>query len=119
MKVNQQVADSGDTKVSFQTLGVFRFEGDAVVVETATTWYTYRVTSTEIVPPTQLDVLLPVPGKPGVKPTQKLMTLTTCNPRWASYQRLIVYGELEEQQPKTDGPPPAPAAGRTPTVMSL
>ena len=86
-------------------------KGDAVVVETATTWYTYRVTSTEIVPPTQVDVLLPVPGKPGVKPTQKLMTLTTCNPRWASYQRLIVYGELEEQQPKTDGQPPALKGG--------
>lgn len=82
-------------------------KGDAVVVETATTWYTYLVTATEIVPPTQVDVLLPVPGEPGAKPTEKLMTLTTCNPRWASYQRLIVYGELEEEQPKADGRPPA------------
>ena len=52
-------------------------------------------------------MLDPVPGKPAAKPTEALITLTTCNPRWASYQRLIVFGHLEETRPKADGPPTA------------
>ena len=36
-------------------------------------------------------------------PTERLITLTTCNPRWASTQRLIVFGHLEESRAKTDG----------------
>ena len=56
-------------------------KGDPVIVETSTTWYTYQVTEESIVQPTQVDVILPVPGEPGVEPTKRLMTLTTCNPR--------------------------------------
>jgi sortase A len=82
-------------------------KGDDVVVETATTWYTYQVTSTELVEPTKVDVILPVPGKPNATPHRRLMTLTTCNPRWASYQRLIVYGHLVAHQLKAAGPPAA------------
>ena len=62
-------------------------EGDAVVVETGTTWYTYEVTDEYIVQPTQVGVILPVPNKPEAKPRKALMTLTTCNPRWESYER--------------------------------
>ena len=47
----------------------------------------------------------PVPGNPTAKPVQALLTLTTCNPRWASYQRLIVFGHLQEARAKADGPP--------------
>ena len=42
--------------------------GDKVYVETEDTWYVYTVTSTEIVAPTDVDVVLPVPNKPGAKP---------------------------------------------------
>lgn len=82
-------------------------KGDPVVVETRTTWYTYRVASESIVEPTQVDVILPVPGKPDVEPTQRLMTLTTCNPRWASYQRLIFHAILVDRMAKGDGRPSA------------
>ena len=57
--------------------------------------------------PTSTWVLDPVPGQPGATPTEALITLTTCNPRWASYQRLIVFGHLEETRAKADGPPAA------------
>jgi sortase A len=80
-------------------------EGDAIVIETRETWYVYRVDRTEIVLPTQVDVIEPVPNRPGVKPTKRLITLTTCNPRWASYQRLIVYGHLAKTQQKSAGIP--------------
>lgn len=85
--------------------------GDALVVETIDTWYVYRVTDTKIVEPTRMSVLLPVPEQPGAKPTLRYITLTTCNPRWASYQRLIVYGTLADHQPKTAGVPSVLAEG--------
>lgn len=80
--------------------------GDAVVVETRSTWYVYRLNEPYIVAPTQVQVVAPVPNQPGVQPTQRLITLTTCNPRWASTERLIVHGTLTEVRSKTDGPPP-------------
>ena len=49
-----------------------------------------------------------MPGKPGVKPTKALLTITTCNPRWASFERWIVSGVLIDTRPETEGPPPEP-----------
>lgn len=80
--------------------------GDAIVVETRTRWLTYVVDSTRIVQPTDVWVIDPVPGQPDAVPRERLITLTTCNPRWASYERLIVFGHLEDTRPKSDGPPP-------------
>lgn len=80
--------------------------GDKVYVETATTWYVYKLTRDEIVKPTQTGVVLPVPNKPGVAPTRAILTLTTCHPRWASFERWIWYGDLIDSQPKSEGDPP-------------
>jgi sortase A len=79
--------------------------GDVVVVETKDTWFTYVVDRTEIVQPTDVWVIDPVPGKEGVTPTQRLLTLTTCHPRWASTHRLIVFTHLKDQQPTSQGLP--------------
>jgi sortase A len=81
--------------------------GDQVVVETATTWYTYEVYKKYIVQPTAVDVVLPVPNKPGAEPKRALMTMTTCNPRWASYERLIFHAKLTQALPKQVGTPSA------------
>jgi sortase A len=81
--------------------------GDAVGVQTRTGWYVYRVERTEIVPPTRVSVILPVPNRPGATPTQRRMTLTTCHPRWGSTERLIVYTRLESSTPSAAGRPPA------------
>ena len=86
--------------------------GDALVVETETTWFTYVVDRTRIVKPTDVWVIDPVPGRPGSEPTRSLLTLTTCNPRWASTERLIVFSHLEETTLKTAGRPAALAGGR-------
>ncbi|RKS80343.1 sortase A [Motilibacter peucedani] len=65
--------------------------GDTVVVITRDTTYTYVVDKPWfLVQPTAVEVIAPVPGKPGAHATERKMTLTTCNPRWASTQRLIV-----------------------------
>lgn len=80
--------------------------GDVVIVETQQTWFTYVVDRTHIVRPTDTWVIDPVPGRPDAVPRDRLITLTTCNPRWASYERLIVTGHLETRRPKAEGPPP-------------
>lgn len=79
--------------------------GDVIVVETRNKWLTYVVDKTQVVLPTDVWVIDPVPGRVGVKPRRKLLTLTTCNPRWASYERLVVFGHLERERKKSDGPP--------------
>ncbi len=86
-------------------------KGDAIVVETKDSWFTYRVDKTQIVQPSDVWVIAPVPGETGTKPTERLLTLTTCNPRWASTQRLIVFAHLEDSQPVADGAPDVLAAG--------
>jgi sortase A len=81
--------------------------GDAIVIETRDTWYTYLVTKTQTVLPTDTAVVLPVPGQPRAKPTQALITLTTCTPKYSASHRLIVTGLLQSTLPKSAGLPPA------------
>ncbi len=81
--------------------------GDAVVVETRDAWFTYAVTGTRIVLPTAVEVTLPVPGQPGVEPTESILTLTTCHPRYSARQRMVVHATLTEALPKAEGEPAA------------
>lgn len=85
--------------------------GDAIVLETRDTWFTYRVIGSEIVQPTDVAVTLPVPRQPGVTPTSSVITLTTCNPKYSAAQRLIVSGRLDQTLPKAQGDPPALTGG--------
>ncbi|MET8122757.1 class E sortase [Micromonospora sp. NPDC005189] len=80
-------------------------DGDAIVVESKTDWYVYRVSQSRIVRPTQVEVVAPVPGEPDKKPTKRMLTLTTCNPKFDNYQRLIIHAELDRTQPKSAGRP--------------
>ena len=81
-------------------------KGDAVVIETQQDWFTYVVDRIRIVKPTDVWVIEPVPGKPDAVPTERLITLTTCNPRWASTERLIIFGHLESRRSTAAGKPP-------------
>jgi sortase A len=84
---------------------------DRVYVETAGEWHTYRLTNDEIVLPTDVWVVDPVPGAaPGTQPTEPLITLVTCEPRWGSTHRWIWWGELVASTPKDEGPPEDVAA---------
>ena len=76
--------------------------GDKIIVETRTTWYIYAVVKSRVVKPTQVEVVSAKP--PGMTPG-RLITLTTCNPKWNNYQRLIIHGSLIGQQSRADGPP--------------
>ena len=69
-------------------------DGDVIGVETRDEWFVYKVTSNIVVKPTAVEVVAPVPGEPGKKPTEAMLTLTTCNPKFNNYERLIVHAEL-------------------------
>ena len=79
--------------------------GDVMVVETQSAYFVYRVTGQAIVPPTQVQVLDPVPNQPGVTPTAAQFTLTSCDPRYGSTNRYIVYSRLETSIPHSQGLP--------------
>lgn len=71
---------------------------DEIIVEAREARYTYRVTSQDIVDPGELDVVAPVPGKPGLRPIRAYITLSTCHPEFSAAQRLIVYGVLKKTE---------------------
>ena len=72
--------------------------GQIIVMETRDNWYVYRVTQNEIVTPHSVEVVAPTPDQIGVAPTQAMMTLTTCNPKWNDYQRMAVHAVLIKTQ---------------------
>lgn len=74
--------------------------GDQIVVDAREARYTYRVTRKHVVHPTALEVVAPVPGKPGRKPGRPAITLTTCHPEYSAAQRLIVHGVLDRTEPR-------------------
>ncbi|GGM78072.1 hypothetical protein GCM10012275_55900 [Longimycelium tulufanense] len=121
---------------------------DAVVVETASSWYVYRVlpmrseadgwfkdntskgnqarcdkvtplrTSApgggpyaktfgqQIVTPDRSDVIAPVPNNPNARLPKdqqlKLLTLTTCHPKFSARERLIIHAVLVKEMKKSD-----------------
>ena len=88
-------------------------DGDRVVVETATEVFVYEVTSRDVVPPGDVGVIAPVPTEPGASPTEPLLTLTSCHPRYSATERFVVHGRLVESVPRTDWDPSVAAAPPT------
>ncbi|WP_431884295.1 class E sortase [Micromonospora gifhornensis] len=80
-------------------------KGDPIIVQDRDQWYVYQVTENVIVKPHQVEVVAPVPGRPGAKPTKRMLTLTTCNPKFDNYERLIIHAELTRTQSKDQGRP--------------
>ncbi len=79
--------------------------GDAVVLETEDAWFTYRVTTSEIVDPRDVEVIAPVPGDPTAVPTERMLTLTTCHPMFSARERYVVHAVLDAWQPRSAGQP--------------
>lgn len=73
--------------------------GDTVVVETADRVYTYEVTDHYVVTPDRVDVIAPVPGRPGAEPTEKILTMTTCHPLYYDHERWITHAVLVDEEP--------------------
>jgi sortase A len=70
--------------------------GDAIYVTTRYGSYKYLVTGQKIVRYTDVAVLAPVPGKPGLAPGRPYVTLITCTPVTLAFTpwRVVVTGVL-------------------------
>jgi len=84
--------------------------GDSIYIETADGWYRYVFRSLEYVMPTNIEVIDPVPQFPGASPTDRLLTLTSCNPKLTAAERIIIYSIFDTWYPRAGGPPPEIAA---------
>jgi sortase A len=80
---------------------------DAIVVETADGWYTYRFRTLEYVTPDEVEVLLPVPQVQDAPAGSRYITLTSCSPMFAMTERIVAYGVFESFTPRAAGPPAA------------
>ncbi|MFJ4580957.1 class E sortase [Streptomyces echinatus] len=82
--------------------------GDEVVVETQDTYFVYKVTSMlPVTPPSNTGVLNPVPPGSGFTEPGRYITLTTCTPEFTSKYRLIVWGKMVQERPRSQGKPDA------------
>ncbi len=80
-------------------------EGDIILVETSETWFVYRVSGHQIVPPSQASVLLPVPDQPDASATEAVLTMTSCHPEFSARERYVVHAILEARYPHARGVP--------------
>ncbi|WP_243718535.1 class E sortase [Actinomadura sp. 7K534] len=74
--------------------------GDEILIDTREQQYVYKVTDRKIVKPAATEVTAPVPGHPKRKPTERLITLTTCHPKFSAAKRMIIFGELASAVPR-------------------
>jgi sortase A len=79
--------------------------GDRVFVETREGWYSYRFRNHEYVWPTALSVLNEVPRFSGVEPGERILTMTSCHPRFSEAERIIAYAVFDDWYPRAGGPP--------------
>lgn len=84
--------------------------GDGIFIQTRDGWYTYRFRDLEYVTPETVEVLAPVPHHPDLTATDRIITLTSCNPLYSTAERIIAYGVLESWRPASAGPPEEIAA---------
>lgn len=84
--------------------------GDKIYLQTADGYYTYDFRGLEYVRPTGIAVIAPVPQSPGATPLDRVLTMTSCNPKLSSAERIIAYAVFESWQPTSAGPPEAIAA---------
>ncbi len=82
--------------------------GDKIVVETATEYYTYEVAGgISETPPSNVTVLQPIPKGSPFNQAGRYITMTTCTPEFSARGRLIVFGKMVDERPRSQGQPPA------------
>jgi sortase A len=82
--------------------------GDQVIVETQDDYYTYDITSSlPQTSPSNVSVIGPVPPGSGFAKPGRYITLTTCTPEFTSTYRMIVWGKMVDERPRSEGKPDA------------
>ncbi|KUJ67953.1 hypothetical protein ACZ90_23855 [Streptomyces albus subsp. albus] len=86
--------------------------GDKIVVETQRAYFTYEMTRMlPQTPPSNTSVIGPVPPGSGFTGPGRYITLTTCTPEFTSTYRMIVWGKMVEERPRSKGKPDALVGG--------
>ena len=85
-------------------------EGDKVVAEVDDFYVVYSVQTWEIISaddPDQVRVIAPVIDDLtfNKEPTERWMTMTTCNPEYGNWERYIVHLKFQSWTPKSSGVP--------------
>jgi len=99
---SNNIFNKGKYKFAFVLLHTL-VPGDTFYLTYEGKLYAYKVFSTKVVPPTQVSVLDPIPGKTATA------TLITCDPPGTSLNRLVVVGEQISPDPATNSASRAPA----------
>ncbi|NJP99258.1 class E sortase [Streptomyces sp. PLAI1-29] len=82
--------------------------GDEIIVETRDTFYIYAMASIlPQTPPSNISVIEPVPKQSGFTEPGRYVTLTTCTPEFTSTYRMIVWGKMVDERPRSEGKPDA------------
>jgi sortase A len=82
--------------------------GDSIVVETQDDYFVYKMTSIlPVTSPSNTKVLDPIPQGSGFTAPGRYITLTTCTPEFTSKYRMIVWGKMVEERPRSKGKPDA------------
>jgi sortase A len=89
---------------TFGEIGELRI-GDRIYVEVPEGWHSYQFRNLEYVWATEVDVLNSFPKMNVQDPNTRVITLTSCHPRFSEAERVIAYGVYEGWFPRDGGPP--------------
>lgn len=106
---SNDVIDSGDYKFIFARLDKLA-KGDTVFINYQGKRYTYSVTKTEVVKPSEVGKLVYATDKP-------ILTLITCTPLGTSLNRLLVTAEQISPAPQAATPAPEAATSTGPASI--
>jgi len=79
--------------------------GDRIYIEVPEGWYSYKFRNLEYVWATEVDVLNPFPRMRGSASESRVITLTSCHPKFSEAERVIAYGVYEGWYPRANGAP--------------
>jgi sortase A len=89
---------------AFGEIGELRL-GDRIYVEVKQGWYSYQFRNLEYVWSTEADVLYAFPRITDQPADSRIITLTSCHPKFSEAERIIAYGVYEGWYPRENGPP--------------
>ena len=103
--------DKGDYKFIFAQLSDLKV-GDSIYADYNGVRYTYIVSKTAVVAPTDVGALQIGEDKPS-------LTLITCTPLGTAISRLLVFADQVSPDPSTDAPAPDQSGQQTSTATSI
>lgn len=89
---------------AFGEIGELRV-GDRIYIEVPEGWHSYKFRNLEYVWATEVDVLNAFPRMSGPTSESRIITLTSCHPKFSEAERVIAYGLYEGWYPRANGAP--------------